>query len=222
MKPLVSRTNDTGTLQDLGRASVQIVHDIKNQLNGLKLYATFLRKRLEKSDRPKDEQEVLGKLISGLDRAADDLSILVQYGGTIELKKQTKVDLPKILRDICSNLKETSCKISFEPKAETLKGEFDSAKLKEAITSICVVATKLRRDKDEFGAITVSVRPGSIQGKTGAIIEWSGLRDLDHDPFKSFAGSDEIKMSLAAKIIEAHDGLAQYKNNSLVVTLPLS
>ena len=82
--------------------------------------------------------------------------------------------------------------------------------------------SKLRRDKDELGAITVSVRPGSIQGKRGAIIEWSGLIDLDHDPFKSFAGSDEIKMSLAAKIIEAHDGLAQYKNNSLVVTLPLS
>jgi signal transduction histidine kinase len=218
----MSRTDDTGTLQDLGRASVQIVHDIKNQLNGLKLYATFLRKRLEKSDRPKDEQEVLGKLISGLDRAADDLSIIVRYGRTIELKKQTGVDLPTLLHDICSNLKETSCKVSFESESETLKGEFDAAMLKEALTSICVVATKLRRDKDEPGAITVSVKPGSIQAKPGAIIEWSGLRDLDHDPFKSFAGSDEIKMSLAARIVEAHDGLAQYENKSLVVILPLS
>ena len=223
MKPLMSRTEDTSTLQDLGRASVQIVHDLKNQLNGLKLYATFLRKRLEKSERPKDEQEVLGKLISGLDRAADDLSIIVQYGRTIELKKQTAVDLPRILRDICSNLKETSfCKVSFESESETLKGEFDPAMLKEAFNSICVVATKLRRDKDGPGAITVSVKPGNVQAKPGAIIEWSGLRDLDHDPFKSFAGSDEIKMSLAAKIVEAHDGLAQYKNNSLVVILPLS
>jgi len=222
MKPLMFRTDDTGTLQDLGRASVQIVHDIKNQLNGLKLYATFLRKRLEKSDRPKDEQEVLGKLISGLDRAADELSIIVQYGRTIELKKQTGVELPRILRDICSTLKETSCKVSFESESETLKGEFDPTMLKEALTSICVVATKLRRDKDEHGAITVSVKPGSIQAKSAAIVEWSGLRDLDHDPFKSFAGSDEIKMSLAAKIVEAHDGLAQHKNNSLVVILPLS
>ena len=222
MKPLMSRTDDTGTLEELGRASVQIVHDIKNQLNGLKLYATFLRKRLEKSDRPKDEQEVLGKLISGLDRAADDLSIIVQYGRTIELKKQTGVDLPRILRDICSNLRETSCKVFFESESETLMGEFDAARLKEALTSICVVATKLRRNKDGPGAITVSVKPGTIQGKPGAIIEWSGLRDLDHDPFKSFAGSDEIKMSLAAKIVEAHDGLAQYESDSLVVILPLS
>ena len=56
MKPLMSRTEDIGTLQDLGRASIQIVHDLKNQLNGLKLYATFLRKRLERNERPEDEQ----------------------------------------------------------------------------------------------------------------------------------------------------------------------
>ena len=49
MKPILSQTEDKSTLQDLGRASIQIVHDLKNQLNGLKLYATFLRKRLEKS-----------------------------------------------------------------------------------------------------------------------------------------------------------------------------
>ena len=52
MKPLLSESQDQESLQALGRASVQIVHDLKNQLNGLKLYATFLRKRMEKSERP--------------------------------------------------------------------------------------------------------------------------------------------------------------------------
>ena len=57
MKASMSRTEDTESLQDLGRASIQIVHDLKNQLNGLKLYATFLRRRIEKSERPDDEQK---------------------------------------------------------------------------------------------------------------------------------------------------------------------
>jgi len=52
---------------------MQIVHDLKNQLNGLKLYATFLRRRIEKGDHPPDEQETIGKLINGLDRAADQM-----------------------------------------------------------------------------------------------------------------------------------------------------
>ena len=36
---------------------MQIVHDLKNQLNGLKLYATFLRRRIEKD--PADPKIIL-------------------------------------------------------------------------------------------------------------------------------------------------------------------
>ena len=70
MKPLLSESQDNEALQALGRASVQIVHDLKNHLNGLKLYATFLRKRMEKNQRPDDELETVNKLIAGLDRTA--------------------------------------------------------------------------------------------------------------------------------------------------------
>jgi signal transduction histidine kinase len=55
-----------------------------------------------------------------------------------------------------------------------------------------------------------------------AVIEWSGLRQLDHDPFRSFAGSDEIKLALAAKIIEAHGGSTKLIDRKFVVELPLS
>src|ERR1051326_2928235 len=90
MKVSMSRTEDRETLQDLGRASIQIVHDLKNQLNGPNLYATFLRRRIEKNGRPEDEQETIVKLIAGLDRAASDLSTIVEYGRQIELKKQPR------------------------------------------------------------------------------------------------------------------------------------
>ena len=51
MKPALAKTPEPNALEHLGSATVQIVHDLKNQLNGLKLYATFLRKRLERDDR---------------------------------------------------------------------------------------------------------------------------------------------------------------------------
>src|SRR2546429_1123856 len=68
MTPATAKTVDTSELEDLGRATLQIVHDLKNQLNGIKLYATFLRKRFESEDRPSEEREILAKLIDGLDR----------------------------------------------------------------------------------------------------------------------------------------------------------
>ncbi|HKE58018.1 MAG TPA: hypothetical protein VKB46_15000 [Pyrinomonadaceae bacterium] len=221
MKPLLSRTEDSSTLQDLGRASFQIVHDLKNQLNGLKLYATFLKKRLEKSERPDDEQETIVKLIAGLDRAATDLSTIVQYGREIELKKQSGFDVHKALRGICSSLNESESIAVCESDATSLTGEFDPTKLTDALRWISAVALKHRGNSKDGGVITISVRPGGNETNE-ALVEWSGLSDLDHDPFRSFAGSDEIRMSLAKKIVEAHGGSATHTSNSLIVALPLS
>ena len=220
MKPLLSRTEDSSTLQDLGRASFQIVHDLKNQLNGLKLYATFLKKRLEKSERPDDEQETILKLIAGLDRAAADLSTIVQYGREIELKKQPGFDLPKTLREICASINESDSGMVCESKVTSLTGEFDPTKLTDAFRWISAVALKHRGSSKDDGVVTMSVHPGTDANQ--AVVEWSGLRDLDHDPFRSFAGSDEIRMSLAKKIIEAHGGSATHTSNSLIVALPLA
>ena len=219
MKTL-SRIDDGSTLQELGKASIQIVHDLKNQLNGLKLYATFLKRRIEKSERPDDEQQTINKLIMGLDRAASDLSLIVRYGRPIELKKQAGFDVQKAMRSICSRLSEKALPIVCDSEVETLLGNLDPTKLTEAFSWISVGAAKFHGDgTSDTAPITVSVtRDVNDQAR----IEWSGFGTIDHDPFKSFAGSDEIRMSLAAKIIEAHGGSVQHVQNRFLATLPLS
>jgi len=221
MKPLETRIEDGGTLQNLGRASIQIVHDLKNQLNGLKLYATFLRRRMEKNERPDDEQETIVKLIAGLDRAANDLSTIVEYGREIELKKQPGFDLQKVMRSICSDLSDRSCPVVCESASDSLQGNLDPSKLTDALNWVSTVALKYRRNDNGQTAITVSVRPAEAD-QDSAIVEWSGLSQIDHDPFRSFAGTDEIRMSLAARIIEAHGGSAKYQDGRFLVILPLS
>ena len=223
MKPLLSRTEDKGTLQDLGRASIQIVHDLKNQLNGLKLYATFLRKRLEKSERPQDELETVSKLISGLDRAAVDLSTIVEYGRKIELKTQPNLDLQKVLRGLCADLEGATLVV--DPDAAAFVGEFDPTKLSDALKWISTGALRYGQNEEERKPITVSLKrkvDDSPDRSPQAEIEWSGLIGLEHDPFHSFAGTDEIRMSLAGKIIEAHGGAATFNQDRIAVTLPLS
>src|SRR5438309_8966080 len=88
MTPATAQTVDTSELEDLGRATLQIVPDLKNQLNGLKLYATFLRKRFESEDRPSEELEILAKLIDGLDRAAQEMTTLVRYSRPVVLRRR--------------------------------------------------------------------------------------------------------------------------------------
>ena len=198
---------------------MQIVHDLKNQLNGLKLYATFLRRRIEKGERPSDEQETIRKLINGLDRTADDLSTIVKYGQPVELKRQPGVELDRVLRGACADSNEGDARIVVNANSESIQGNLDPFKLTDAFKWLCAGAMKHKPNVDETGEIFVTTK--SSDGAE-AVIEWSGLRELDHDPFRSFAGSDEIKLALAAKIIEAHGGSAKFVDRKIVVVLPLS
>lgn len=196
---------------------MQIVHDLKNQLNGLKLYATFLRRRIEKNERPGDEQETIAKLINGLDRTADDLSTIVRYGQPVELKKQAGVELDKVLRAVCATFNEAGSSIVLKNGSDGIQGNLDLFKLTDAFKWLCAGAMKHRQSEDGAGDVTVSASTNGDQ----AVIEWSGLRELDHDPFRAFAGSDEIKLALAAKIVEAHGGSAKFIDRKFVVTIPL-
>jgi signal transduction histidine kinase len=221
MKVSMSRTEDRETLEDVGRASIQIVHDLKNQLNGLKLYATFLRRRLEKSERPEDEQETIAKLMAGLDRAASDLATIVEYGRQIELKKQPGFEVQKVLRTVCSTFDGPGTQIVVDPSSDSVQGTFDPLKLTDAFKWISAAAIKNRGTENgaEAGPVSVKIAADDIRA---AIVEWSGLRKIDHDPFHSFIGSDEIRLALAARIIEAHGGSAKLAEDRFVVQLPLS
>jgi|SRR5947209_2076009 len=218
MKPLVAEDQDGATLQNLGRASLQIIHDIKNQLNGLKLYATFLRKRMEKSEQRNDERETVVKLISGLDRAAGDLNVLVQYGRPIELHRQQQIDLQKLMRGVLSSLGNgaTGIDIANDTVVPALIGEFDPTALSDALRDISLGAAKTRQNGTSLDINFHVAEPGV------AVIEWHGSYFENGDPFQSFRGSEGIRMSLAAKIIEAHGGVAEYETNLLRVRLPLT
>jgi light-regulated signal transduction histidine kinase (bacteriophytochrome) len=230
MKPLLSQTQDDHSLQNLGRASVQIVHDLKNQLNGLKLYATFLRKRMEKGERPADEIETVNKLMRGLDRAAADLSMIVDYGQPVQLKAQRGTDLLKIINAVAAGLNEgprvsgaLAGPIVVDSNAPTLVGEFDPELLTEALRSVSLSAMKMLGARTREQSLQIRLRDETIDSNERfGVIEWPGFDGLDHDPFHSFAGSDEIRMSLAARVIEAHGGSAERNNGSLRVRLPLA
>jgi light-regulated signal transduction histidine kinase (bacteriophytochrome) len=221
MKPLISEIQDVDTLQELGRASVQIVHDLKNQLNGLKLYATFLRKRMEKSERPADEQETILKLINGLERAAADMTALVRYSRPVELRRQPHVDLVKILTTISTGDGFAQASIRLEPEVDSLEGEFDTAAITEALKMITAGAIGLRRAEDR-DALLIYLRREETAGSSVAVIEWRGVRSNEGiDPFHSFIGSDALRMSLAAKIIAAHGGETSPDTGLLRVRLPI-
>src|SRR5919202_1179312 len=206
MKPQRTETHDAEALAELGRAAVQIVHDLKNQINGLKLYATFLRKRLEKGEGHTEELETVAKLNAGLERAAADMSALVRYGRTLELRCAPRVDLRRVL----------TTALEREPETDTQNGcygAFDQAALAEAIKNIdaglprtphsSAPPVRLKREADE------------------CIVEWRGVQTTS-DLFNSFAGSAGLRLALAANIVRAHGGRVERVADTVRVRLPLN
>ena len=190
---------------------MQIVHDLKNQLNGLKLYATFLRKRLEKAGRPGDEQETVAKLIAGLERAAADMNVLVRYGRPLELRRQAGTDLARLVAEAAEG-------VPFEAVGGPFEGEYDPALLAEALKSI--TAGALGEGAEDGAAARVRLRGEG----SGALIEWTGAgaaAAAGGDPFRSLAGATGLRLALAARIVREHGGEVSHEGGRISARLPL-
>jgi hypothetical protein len=94
------------------------------------------------------------------------------------------------------------------------------AAITEALKTITANAQTLRPAGATSG-LQINLRLD--EDKERAIIEWRGVKlSNGDDPFHSFAGSEGLRMSLAAKIIEAHGGETAYEANTLRAQLPVN
>jgi light-regulated signal transduction histidine kinase (bacteriophytochrome) len=226
MKPASAKEPEANALEDLGRATLRIVHDLKNQLNGLKLYATYLRKRLDREDRSEEERETLAKLIAGLDRAARDMTALVRYAQPIELRRQPNIDLRKIVLDSAREGAQRTTGALGEPlrcEVEDVSqiGTFDPTLLGEAFDALTHDALVNAASK-EPGAISIHGQR-TENGSPAMLVEWRGLRPLAQAPAsRSFDGFHSAYAAFAAKVIAAHGGTLEFPLGVIRVLIPLS
>jgi nitrogen fixation/metabolism regulation signal transduction histidine kinase len=224
MKPAIAKTTEANALEELGRATLQIVHDLKNQLNGLKLYATFLRKRLEREDRSPEERETLQKLIAGLDRAAKDMTALVRYAQPLQLVCRPRTDLRTVIAGAIREVEarqggdfSLACAIEGEP----LYGEFDMAALSEALKTLTDEAvSSVSRDESE---VSVHAHREERAESSEAVIEWRGVKlSIRNHPFRLSDSHGTVHTAQAARIIEAHGGRFECDRDTIRAWLPLS
>jgi hypothetical protein len=222
-------TADGERLQDLGRACVEIVHDARNELNALKLYATFLQRRSEEAGWPADERETLAKILVGLERAACDLTMLVRYSRPIEPVKRAGIDLREIVcglpldAGLCSALTgDPKESLVAESDVADFSGSFDPVLMTEALKAITLSAIKLRRQRDDSKPLRICLRREESGPVNSARIEWQGVGFSAGNLVSGTGGMIEVRVSLAEKIVAAHHGIMERNSGSLAVRLPLT
>lgn len=221
MKPALAKAVDDNTLEDLGRATLQIVHDLKNQLNGLKLYATFLRKRVEREDRSPEERETLVKLIAGLDRAARVMTALVRYSQPVELHRQPRTDLRNLIAAAVKKATQrpgANASLVCEIESAPLYGEFDPLVLSEALQSLTEEAVDSVSSRE---ATEISLHAHREGGQ--AVVEWRGVKPGGRNhSLRASASYGTVYTAHAARIIEAHEGRFECDATTIRAWLPLS
>ena len=219
MKAASAMQSDPAALEDLGRATLRIVHDLKNQLNGLKLYATFLRKRLERDEHSQEERETIAKLVAGLDRAAKDLTALVRYAQPQDLRQQSGVDLRSVIQAAAHDPAQRvtgalSGSLLGDICDGPLVGVFDPHMLADAFSSLAREAFA-GRSASADSPVTLHAERSASEGLAKAVIEWRGLtlrEDLEPG----------IHAQFAKRAIEAHGGVVEFDRDKIRVKLPLS
>ena len=222
MQPSRAKEEIFTAFEELGRASVHIVHDLKNQLNGLKLYATFLRKRLDRDERPADERETIIKLMAGLDRAANDLTAIVRYAKPPELRRWQRIDLVKIIaqaleRSVTDSAAKQSMLAAVGGIEDSFYGEFDPGALVGAIEILIQqVTTSIRKDT------SLSLTIIRVNESSDAMIEFRYVDSArDEDPFRALEGIASLRTALATRTIKAHGGRFEHDAKALRIWLPL-
>lgn len=211
---LVSR--DAGIEQNYlmraGRMTSKLIHDFKNQMGGLKLYTTFLKKRF--ADNP-EALEITEKILQSVDNMANHSAAVSKLTRPMVINK-TPVTHTEIFKLITSIIGE----LNTQAKSRSVKVDavIDSASTETALTlgldkvlmqsvwrSIISRAIDVSKQDDDVN-IKMLVRPDEI---VIDISDYGQPIKNSSQVFDYFSGEPMTRMSLdlalARRIIEEHD-----------------
>lgn len=211
-----------------GRLTSKLVHDFKNQIGGLKLYAAYLKKRFE--DNP-EGVEIADKIIEGLNGMAEQATILVRLTRPLELNRVEAEFSPVIEGAIadCQALagaRKVALELIREPGVEKIKTELDGAHLRAALRAIVERAAAVSPEGGE-----VRVRLGVSAGEAVITVEDAGPGQAGAEGLFDPLSADRInkaslELAMAERIIEHHRGAVVARANggegvTVTVRLPL-
>src|SRR5262249_30567767 len=132
-----------------------LIHDFKNQLGGLKLYAAYLQKRFAGNE---EGMEVAGKIAQGLNEMAEQAAILNKLCRPLELRIEPG-GLAPVVEQAISRVRARGeakrVKINFDLGPDSPQASFDQRLIGEALEAIILRAVD---ESPEDGEIRVSLR----------------------------------------------------------------
>ena len=215
------KDSEEAILIETGRVAARLIHDFKNRLGGLKLYADYLQKRFADNA---EGLEIAEKIVQGLNEMADQAAILNQLARPLELRMEAG-DPALIIEQVVSRLQSRASakrvKMALNLDPNTPRILFDSRQIAAALESIISRAVDAAPEESEV-EISLTRRGESLQVEikdNGATLDDNQRLNF----FDPLAGDRLNKVALglamARRIIEKHGGRITARANTVAGTI---
>jgi signal transduction histidine kinase len=195
-------------LLEAGRLTSRLIHDLKNQMGGLKLYAAYLKKRF--ADQP-EGLEISEKIVEGLNAMAEQASLVSRLTRPLDLKREPgdpSEVLDHVINDQKSRAEARSVKIETEIENGLPRASLDIQQLRTAIGSI---VSRAIESSPEGGLVRIELqsKPGEMQievsnqGETLGEEQRAALFNL---LAAERISKTSLDLALARRVIEYHGG----------------
>jgi signal transduction histidine kinase len=195
-------------LFEAGRLTSRLIHDLKNQMGGLKLYAAYLKKRF--ADQP-EGLEIAEKIVEGLNTMAEQASLVSRLTRPLELKRELgdpSEVLDHVINDQKSRAEARSVKLETKIENSLPQASLDTQQLRTAIGSIVIRAIE---SSPEGGLVRIELqsRPGEMQIEVSN--QGEALSGDQRAALFDLLAADRISktsldLALARRVIEYHGG----------------
>jgi signal transduction histidine kinase len=219
-------------LAQIGRLSARLIHDLRNQLGGLKLYAGYLKKRLEQVEAGEvraESIEITEKIIEGLDALAELATLTGKLSKPIELRLESGDLTVLVARLIASQRQSADARgvaLTSNLVDELPELQFDQQQLRTALNALLARAIAVT---PTGGTVRVELQ----NQNDGCVLKISDqgatLSETQRHAFFELSTSERLNktaldLALAKNIIEAHGGtieVADAKASDTVVQINL-
>lgn len=189
-------------LETLGRMAANLAHEIRNPLGGIQLYASLLKRDLEKdADKVRVLDRILGA-IAGLDALVEDM---LAFGREVEPKKHLQPFAPLVERALDLLRGAIDAKgVRVEVRVDGAEAEMDGEMMQRVFLNIAGNAVQAVAPG---GRLTVAGEGRSIRfADDGPGIAPEILEKLFTPFLTSKTKGTGLGLAIAHKIVEAHGG----------------
>ncbi len=196
------------TLSEVGRITLRLFHDLKNQIGGLKLYAAFLKRRF--ADHP-EGVEISEKILKALNLMADYANLVTKLACPITLHLERAEPGPLIARaieDLQPRAEARGIQLSLDLPSELPTLPFDVGQLRVAIGLILTHAIEVSRAGKQ---VCLRLQPREKEIELEITFSPEKLEEGEVANFFDCSTDErisrrELELALAKRIVKQHGG----------------